>query len=164
MKNSIQHAVYGEITYEEGFWSGKKTVTINGQPLQKMDKKTFTWQRGEDTGMVTVKGNIMVGVSLQIAGETIWVVPKVVWYEWILGLIPFILLIAWGNSPVLCSIFPIVGGALGGVIGGLGLVLFMYLSKGKKFGIKLLLSLVMLVATFGVAALTLIALIPVLIL
>ena len=38
MKKSIIHPSYGEIVYEEGIWSGKKSISINGTPLQKVKK------------------------------------------------------------------------------------------------------------------------------
>lgn len=38
------------------------------------------------------------------------------WYEYILALIIPIFVIIWGSSAYLCSIFPIVGGLIGGAI------------------------------------------------
>ena len=164
MKHTMVHPVYGQITYEENIISGKKSIFVNGKPLQKLDKKTFIWDDGPEKTLVKVKSAIPVYAALNLPDEQIWVVPNPLWYEWILSLLIPILVIAWGNSPALCSIFPIVGGALGGLIGGIGFILCMCLLRGKKIGGKLLVALLSLLATFGAAALTLIALIPVLIL
>lgn len=50
----VQHERYGAILYEEGFWLGRKSLTINGVPLQKLAKKQFQLPDG---GIATLKGN-----------------------------------------------------------------------------------------------------------
>ena len=42
MKEIVQHPIYGEIVYNESFWTGKKTLTINGVCAQPVSKKKFT--------------------------------------------------------------------------------------------------------------------------
>ena len=39
MNVTINHAEFGDIVYEESFWTGKKSVSINGAPLEKISKK-----------------------------------------------------------------------------------------------------------------------------
>ena len=41
MKSVIAHPVYGEIVYEESFWTGKKSIKIDGNQLIKLGKKVF---------------------------------------------------------------------------------------------------------------------------
>ena len=36
-----QHQSYGEIIYKESFWTGKKSLTINGVDAQPVSKKEF---------------------------------------------------------------------------------------------------------------------------
>ena len=55
------------------------------------------------------------------------------WYEYILALIIPIFVLTWGNSVYLCSIFPIVGGAIGGAISALAMIFFRCRNeKGKQ--------------------------------
>lgn len=41
MKQVVQNEKLGEIVYEESFWTGKKTVSVNGSQLEKISKNTF---------------------------------------------------------------------------------------------------------------------------
>ena len=100
-----------EFKYTESFWLADKSLTINGKPAQKLDKKTFR-RFGEidmTTGLqqntdYTVKGSYMFGVKLiSSTGENI-VLTKNAWYDWI-----FI---------VLCYVSVIFGGLFMGAIGG----------------------------------------------
>ena len=62
-----------------------------------------------------------------------------------------VLIIVWGNNVALCSIVPIVGGAIGGAISGVMGVLNLYAMRSvKNVGIKLAIFAGMLVATFGI--------------
>ncbi len=125
MKEFIQHPVYGEIVYTESFWSGKKALTVNGLDAQPISKKEFMINGKK----AVIKGSYYTGINLYIEGENIEISPKPRWYEIILAILPFIFLLTWGNSQVLCSIFPVVGGALGGVLGGAGAITSLLLMK-----------------------------------
>ncbi|MBE6544226.1 MAG: hypothetical protein E7675_07470 [Ruminococcaceae bacterium] len=129
MKAVIQHEVYGQIEYTESFWTGKKTLTINGTPAQLVSKKEFNF--GGKT--VSIKGSYYSGTSLEIDGQIIEVFQKPQWYEVVLAFLPFAFLLVWGNSTVLCSIFPVIGGALGGALGGLaGCISLMFMKNTKS--------------------------------
>ena len=73
MNVTINHAEFGDIVYEESFWTGKKSVSINGTPLEKISKKQF---RLQDGGTVTVSGNFLQGACLNLNGETIRLTPN----------------------------------------------------------------------------------------
>lgn len=151
MKVVIQHETYGEIVYEESVWTGKKSISIGGASLRKIDKKTFAMTDGVG---VTVIGNYLTGVKLRIGTTEIRVTPAVKWYEIVLSLLPIILIIVWGNVPSLCGIIPIVGGAIGGAISGVMCVVNLFAIKGlKKIWLKIIVSLAVLAATFGICAL-----------
>jgi len=152
MKNTIQHPIYGQITYEESFWTGKKTITIGDNRLQNAQKNSFYWIVGETSELVIVTGNAMLGVSLTIRGEIIWVYPKTPWYDWLLAFLPMVLIMFWGNSAALSSIIPVVGGAIGGGICGGAAVTGMYLFHGKRLWQKLLIALTTAVITFIICA------------
>ena len=81
MKKIIKHEVYGEIVYEENFWTGKKSVTIDGIPLEKISKKEFKLQDGNT---VSIEGGFLQGSNLNIKGESLMLTPKIKWYEIVL--------------------------------------------------------------------------------
>ena len=145
MKEVINHETYGEIVYEESFWLGKKTITVNGVKAKMLSKKEFLL--GEKRIFLT--GDFLSGVKAQIDGQTVVITKAPKWYEIVLAIIPIILVLVWGNSTALCSIIPIVGGALGGAIGGIGGVLsLVYMKNEKRPLIKLLIGLLGIALTF----------------
>jgi hypothetical protein len=99
MTNTV---LYGNkhITYSENFWTGKKKITINGQELQKIDKKTY---RFEDQ-YYTVKGSFLTGVEMVNGDRSITLVRKLTALETLLCFLPFVLVVT--------------GGAIGGLCGG----------------------------------------------
>lgn len=115
MKEIIQHPVYGEIIYHESFWLGRKNLIVNRVIAQQISKKEF--MIGEKKA--TIKGSYLTGVSILIDDKAIELSPKTKWYEYLLAFLPLLFLLVWGNSVALCSIFPVVGGAIGGGLGGL---------------------------------------------
>lgn len=152
MEKTVMHPVYGKITYDENIWSGKKTLSINGVTLSKINKNIFSWTNGMANLSVVLKGNAMTGASIVIGGETIELYSKPSVLDWILSMLPFVLVMVWGNSRALCEIVPVVGGAIGGAISGMAIVLCMTNLRDKKLGEKLLVGAVALLATFAVCA------------
>lgn len=142
MQVTINHNFFGTITYTESFWTGKKEIMIGQIPLVKQSKNTFLLPGGDPNAIVTVKGNFLTGVSLVWGNETIPMTPAAKWYEWVLALLPLIFICVWGNSVPLCMIFPIVGGALGGAIGGVAFVCgLLFMKKTERIAYKLLIGL-----------------------
>ena len=149
MKTQINHATLGTITYEESFWTGKKSLSLNGKPLLKQGKRIFVNTADETSKFYTVSGNFIKGVTLLVDGMTIDIIPKSKWYESALSIMIFVLVLAWGNSPVLCSILPVVGGAIGGAIAGsLAMTNLVWIKRQKSIIAKILISFGMLIATF----------------
>ena len=143
MTTIVHHEIYGEIAYTEGFWTGKKSLTINGCPLMKTGRNSFAFtDQNGNTFTAFLKGNTLKGVTLIIGGSEIAITPKTKWYEILFAIIPLIFVIVWGNSVALCSIFPIVGGAIGGGISGLcGALSLVFIKKTKNIGLKILIAL-----------------------
>ena len=155
MKELVKHPVYGEIVYDESFWSGKKTLTINGTTAQALSKTEFM----VNDQKAQVKGNLFTGVNLYIEGETVQLSPKASWFEIAFAILPFVFLMVWGNSAELCEIFPVVGGAIGGALGGFGGVISLYLMKQQKARLaKAVFGILMTVATVFIAFILAVAL------
>ena len=129
MKSSVNHAKYGLIEYEEGFWTGKKILTINGVRLTKQKKNVFVLDGADGALTFKLSGNMLTGAFATIDGEVIQLIAPLKWYEIVLTVIIPLFVIVWGNSPVLCSIFPIIGGAIGGALSGIGACVSLTLTK-----------------------------------
>ena len=146
MQQVVMHDTIGKIEYNENFWTGKKTLSVNDVPLQKISKKDFMLPSGEQ---VSVCGNYLTGSYLQTATEKIRLTPSVTWYEIALSVLPFLLILIWGNVPALCAIVPVVGGAIGGAISGVLSFVNLFIIKGiKSVWLKMLISVCMLGAAF----------------
>ena len=128
MKEFVQHPIYGEIVYNESFLTGKKTLTINGVDAQPVSKNEFTVEGKK----VVIVGSHLMGIKILINNVAIEVSPKPKWYEIVFAVLPLIFLLTWGNSVALCSIFPVVGGAIGGALGGIGSITSLFLMKNAK--------------------------------
>ncbi len=134
----------GNLTYTESFWTGKKTITVDGVKAQRLNKKTY--KLGERT--ISLNGNYLKGLKLGIDGEEHVVYEKTAAYEYILAALPFIIMMIWGNIPALLNIFPIISGAIGGAITGLiGVSQIVMFRNIKSPGMKVFASLVVLALT-----------------
>ena len=148
MQNVVQNEKYGEIVYDENFWTGRKSITFNGEALERVSRKEFRTKSGEQ---VLVKGSFLTGVKLDIGGEAITVMSTVKWYEILLAIIPFILIMVWGNTVALVRIVPVVGGAIGGGISGLFSATSLCLMRSvKPLWLKILIGVIFIGVTFGV--------------
>lgn len=153
MIKSFVSEKYGNIVYEESFWTGKKSVKIDGVLLKSVNKNLFQLIQSEEKIVVTLTGNFAKGATLNIGDEKYEISPKTLWYEYILFVLPFILIMVWGNSVVLCSIIPVVGGAIGGAIsGGMGVVSLSLMKRQSNPLVKVLVGIGMLVAIFVICA------------
>ena len=86
-----------------------------------------------------------------IGRDEIVITPKPAWYEILLLALGFGFVLTWGNSVALCSIVPIVGGAIGGAVCGFMMVLTIGLLRTvRTFGNKFAVWLGMVLATFGI--------------
>lgn len=127
MKQIVTHETIGEIVYEEGFWLGRKSVSVNGNKLETISKNTF---KLPDGGTLSVKGNFLRGAELVTnSGEHVRLTPPVTWYEITLAVIAAVLSIVWGNVVELVRIVPLVGGALGGFFSALIAILGLYVMR-----------------------------------
>ncbi|MBR2022985.1 MAG: hypothetical protein IJ996_00520 [Clostridia bacterium] len=155
MQETIQHEKYGTITYRENAWSGKKEIVFNETLLLKKEKNVYIYKPDENTDVtVKSKGSFLTGVTLDVEGESIKVIPAPKWYEVVCSVLIFMFTVIWGNSVYLCSILPIVGGAIGGGIsGGATVVSIFLMKKSKTIGKKLLMWLITFVVSVMLCAL-----------
>ena len=139
MENTVQHEKLGTITYEESFWTGRKSLSLNGNKLNQVSKNVF---QTPDGTTITLKGNFLLGTKATVGTETIVLSPALKWYEIVLSIVPFIFIVVWGNVVTLCKIIPIIGGALGGAFCGLFIVLnLFFIKKVKNIFIKILITI-----------------------
>lgn len=85
-------------------WFGKMAVSVNNQISTKVKRLVFNYTDEDlQERTITVRGNIITGFKLFDNGEEIVMQRPLLWYEWILVILP----VAIG----------ILGGALGGGLG-----------------------------------------------
>ncbi len=136
MKWEVKDLKYGEIVYEESFWTGKRKIVLNGMEMTKEVGRTYTCPYGEEEIRAKVKGNFLIGVKMKIEDDTVVLVQRAKWYEILLSvLIPVIVFLS-GNK-----IVPIFNGALvGGFTGafaGAGMIACIFLIKKMNSHIAL---------------------------
>ncbi len=129
----------GEVNVVESGLSGKMKVFVNGNELTQISKNEFAYiDENNETINFIVTGNLLKGINLRVNQMS----PKSSPLEIFLALLPFIFDIIWGNIPSTVGIFPIVGGAIGGVITALlGMTSLIFMKKTKNVLFKLLIGL-----------------------
>ncbi len=142
MRTAVQHETYGTIVYEESIWTGKKSLYLKGVNFKKIGKKKFEGLIEDRIVPAELVGNVMTGVKLIVEGESIQIIPKPAWYVVFFSIFIFAFNIAWGNSPALCTIFPIVGGAIGGGVSALFAIgNVFWANRVKNVGLKIVIGL-----------------------
>ena len=151
MQAVFQHPTYGNIGYEESFWSGKKTLYIPGHVVEKVDKNTFAFTEDGVKKFITLRGNFVTGAVLKIGDESFEVTKAAKWYEIALSVFLFAFYLVWGSVPALCLIFPVIGGALGGLLyAAIACANILLMKKTENVWLKMLIFLGLFVAA-GVA-------------
>ena len=147
MKASILTEKYGEIVYEENYWTGKKTVTVGGVQLKKVNKKTFAGEIHGEQVIALIEGSFLSGAIIDVNGDKFRLTDSAKWYDYVLTFAWAAIYIVWSVSDTLNMIFPVVGGALGGAVAGLGAATTLFIIKPmKNIAAKIAVSLGMFVA------------------
>lgn len=143
-----------EIVYNESVWTGSKLIKVNGVVLQKISKNYYqAYIEGEEI-KATISGNVLKGQSLNVNGTTFIVSLPPLWYEYVLAIFPVVFILIWGNIPALCMILPVIGGAIGGGIAGLFMVLsIVFMKKTDKPLFKVLIGFGMMILSILVCTL-----------
>lgn len=151
MKLQLSHDTYGELVYDENFWTGKRRITVGGKELTKSKRNTYVYKDLNTSITVVLKGSLLFGLTAKINDEAEQVLalpPK--WYEFVIVACIFSIGIILGNFPVHLA-FPVVGGAVGGGISGVMAVLALLLMKPvKKVNLKILIGIGVLALNFFV--------------
>ena len=143
MKDNAYINGLGTVTYEESFFLGKKKIYVNGEPCEKIGKKQYFHldKEGKRT-FIALKGNFVLGVTVEVDGQTYTITNKPKWYELIFFILPLAFVLGWGVSVDLVKIFPVFGGAIGGAIGGaFGAVALIAQRRIKRIWLKILVGL-----------------------
>ena len=116
-----------ELYFEEGFWTGKRTIIYDGVTLTKVKRNLFEYTDGVNTERFEVKGNQLVGITIKMFGNEVEIASKLKWYEIVMAIVVF--------AP--CVLFGAIGGAIGGLLGFTNLVI---IRKIEKWWLKLIIS------------------------
>ncbi len=149
MKNIVNDSKYGQIIYEESFWTGKKNLTINNEKFLKISKNVYSGmlnENDEEPACVELNGNYLKGATIRVNSQIIEVVPKIKWYEIILILLPFIIDMILSFVPII----PILGGALGALVTFLAGILELTLMRNTtSIAMKILIAILGLILSLG---------------
>lgn len=115
------------LQYQEGFWSGKKTIIYDGVKLEKEKRNVYIYKKDNVKETVSVKGNQLYGINIVMFGQEIEILRKLLWWEYLLAVLVF--------APGLLF------GALGGFIGGLlGICNLFFIRNFEKIYFKIIIS------------------------
>ncbi len=132
MKSVILTEKYGEIIFDENFWTGSRKVFVNGVQLKKMNKKTFVGEIGGVQTTAVITGGFLSGAIIDINGEKYRLTESAKWYDYVFAFMWVAVYIVLSVTPAFYTMVPIVGGALGGAIAGIGAALSLYTIKPMK--------------------------------
>ncbi len=150
MKTVVQNEKYGEFVVDENVWTGKIKVFLNGKELAKVDRTRYLI---EEKKYIDFTGNSIKGLYMTVDNQTTQVTAPAKWYEIALSVLIFVVILIWGNSLTLCSIVPVVGGAIGGGLSAMLAVVNLFVMRGiKNVALKLLAFVGIFAVTFGLCA------------
>lgn len=133
---------FKDLVYAENIWTGGRTITYDGVPLSKHKRGVYELKQGEQTELVTVKGNQLIGVTVTLFGQPIELSRQAFWYEWVLAVMAFIpaLIFAVLNKDGNIGLCILAAGICGGIGGGLFFANFYLLKRVDKLYLKIILA------------------------
>ena len=141
----------GQVCVRGNRFTEKFTITIDGEPMNRVYKKQYSLLRNGVNISFSLNGNVLKGLSIPYGRYTYILTTPVPWYSYVFASLVFIMTLTVGNI----SYFPehgfyFVGGAIGGFIGGFCSMLSLYLSAMvSKWWQRILIGLGALLLTFG---------------
>ncbi len=112
-KFKLPEANWPEIEIDQSLWWGKIKVFVNGKEIKRLNEKgkpfPITMFDGSIKKMFVKSGGFDYVPKIIIDGKEMLLARKLLWYEYILGFLPLLLLL--------------YGGAIGGALGAVGALL-----------------------------------------
>lgn len=139
----------GTVTYDESLFLGRKKLYVDDVLCEKVGKKQYVYtDKDGKTTNLSLKGNYISGVTVSDGINIYSIIDKPKWYEYLFFAVIVLFHIIWGNSIALVQILPLVGGAIGGLIGAVFAVLALCIMRLlKSVGLKVLIGFVFLGAS-----------------
>ena len=134
---------FKELTYEENFWTGKRTITYDGIPLQKIKRGLYEFEYQGKTEKLIVKGTQLIGIKITLFGNTFQIERNITWYEFTLSILSFVacLVFIFLNHFKNAWLATLTGGIFGGLGGGLFVTNLYLMKRIDKLYIKIILSI-----------------------
>lgn len=127
-----------EFVMEQGFWTGKTKIFIDGEELIKVDKKSYKY----NDEIVSIKGNFLAGVTLKFSQSENVVICANKWYEFMLIYMPYLYFLVG-------LLFGAIGGGLSAISAVSCCVLNAYILRSKgNIVMKVILCLCLFIALF----------------
>jgi len=95
------------LEFEESFWTGRRTIVYDGVVLTKIKRSIYEYNKDEVVEQFVIKGNQLIGITINIFGQTIEIERKLTWYEVVLSLL----------VTIPCLFCGAIGGGIGGLLG-----------------------------------------------
>ncbi|MBQ8522923.1 MAG: hypothetical protein IJ458_04640 [Clostridia bacterium] len=129
------------LEFEESFWTGKRTIVYDGVILTKIKRSVYEYKKDDVVEKFTIKGNQLIGITINAFGQTIEVARKLTWYEIVLSLSILVACLTFGiiNKSVIAGAF------VGGIGGGLAFTNAMIVRQIDKWYLKVIISIEILV-------------------
>lgn len=108
-----------DLVYEEGFWTGKRSIKYNGVDLVKIKRNIYEYNDEKNIEQFEIKGNQLIGVTIKMFGSCVEVLRKLTWYEIVMAIM----------VAIPCILFGAIGGAFGGGIGSINLYVIRQIDK-----------------------------------
>ncbi len=108
-----------ELCYEEGFWTGKRTIKYDGVILSKVKRRIYEYRNGETVETFEIKGNQLFGIKIKMFDNEVEIARKLTWYEIVMAVLVF--------APGF--LFGAIGGAIGGALAFTNLVIIRQVDK-----------------------------------
>jgi hypothetical protein len=119
------HAKIGKIWFEQNFWTGKISITVDGIELVQLSRNVYTYERDGVKYTVIIRGNKFSGIRLNFSSNEkgaksidVPIVEGYKVYEYVIAFISTFLVCLWINIALFIpdKILPIKMNAILGIV------------------------------------------------
>ena len=125
------------LEFEESFWTGKRTIVYDGVILTKIKRSVYEYKKDDVVEKFTIKGNQLIGITMNMFGKTVEVERKLTWYEIVLSLSILVECLTFG----IITKSLIAGAFVGGIGGGLAFTNAIIIRQIDKWYLKVIVSI-----------------------